>query len=174
MTFYQYTEGVDPDAAFRIAREKAVHEYGPGGYSGTIAEKDSYVIVTSRLLTKREASQLAGDLIDRDDPRFIDKWGPAGAIPIKGKSRTIEVAGLPQPGRGTTLQGDELDAVIQTARRRRQLTADDIVTAAGWSWPAGQGTPATGSAWLTAQPNPAVLAAQTLPDGWLFFGWASH
>lgn len=172
-TFEQYTAGADPDAAFRAAREAALHEHGHGGYSGTLAEKDDYVIVTRRLLTEKEASALAGELIDRDDPRISDKWGPAGAIPVKVDTRTVDVADLPQPGRGTTLQGAALDTVIRICRQRQQLAAADTVVTARWVSPTGRGTPPTGSVQLTVRSSPAPPATPTTPDGWLFFGRAS-
>jgi hypothetical protein len=45
-TFETYRDGADVSAAFRNAVEEAGWEYGHGGYTGTIAEKDDYVIIT--------------------------------------------------------------------------------------------------------------------------------
>ncbi|WP_328463610.1 hypothetical protein OHA21_38390 [Actinoplanes sp. NBC_00393] len=173
MTFDQYADGADPQDAFRAARDQALHEHGHGGYSGTLAEKDDYVIITRQPMTEADATALASGLIDRDDPRISDKWGPAGAIPVKAETRAIEVPQLPQPGRGVTLQGADLDTVVRICRERNVLGADDTVATARWTSSAGHGTPPTGSARLTVQRGPAALAAQTQPDGWLFFGWAS-
>ncbi|MBG0568222.1 hypothetical protein [Actinoplanes aureus] len=173
MAFDQYAEGADPAAAFESARGQALHEHGHGGYTGSLAEKDDYVIVTQQPMTETEATVLAGDLMDRDDPRIIDKWGPAGAIPVKAETRTVEVPDLPQPGRGVSLQGADLDTVVQICRHRHLLTADETVATAWWTSSVGRGTPPTGSARLTVQRSPAALAVQTQPDGWLFFGWAS-
>jgi hypothetical protein len=173
MTFEQYADGADPQVAFGSAREDALYEHGHGGYSGTLAEKDDYVIITRRPMTEAEATALAGELMDRDDPRISDKWGPAGAIPVKAATRTIEVPDLPQPGRGVTLHGADLDTVVQICRERNVLAAEDTVSAAWWTDSAGRGNPPTGTARLTVQRAPASLAAQAQPDGWLFFGWAS-
>jgi hypothetical protein len=173
MTFEQYADGADPEVAFGSAREDALYEHGHGGYSGTLAEKDDYVIITRQPKTEAEATALASELMDRDDPRISDKWGPAGAIPVKTATRTIEVPQLPHPGRGITLHGADLDTVVQICRERNVLAADDTVTAALWTDAAGRGNPPTGSARLTVQRSPASLAARTQPDGWLFFGWAS-
>ena len=95
MPFEHYADGVDPQVAFRSAREHALHEHGQGGYSGTLAEKDDYVIITRQPMTEADATTLAGDLMDRGDPRISDTWGPAGAIPVKTATRTIEVPQLP-------------------------------------------------------------------------------
>jgi hypothetical protein len=67
--------------AFRDAKETALYEYGHRGYTGTIAEKDSFEILTpTPVLTLADAEQLAEFLLRKDDPRISDKWGPAGAI----------------------------------------------------------------------------------------------
>ncbi len=102
--FTTYHDGADVQVAFRDAVDEAAWEHGHGGYSGTIAEKDGYVIITRGPVSRDEAERLARDLYERDDPRIADKWGPAGAIPVR---------------------------------------------------------------------QPTSPAAQSDPDGWLFFGWAS-
>jgi hypothetical protein len=80
--FQTYHDGADVRAAFDDAVREAEWEHGHGGYSGTIAEKRDYVIITGRPVSRDEATRLADDLVERDDPRVADKWGPAGAIPI--------------------------------------------------------------------------------------------
>lgn len=72
--------GEDVREAFRDAVEQAAYDYGHAGYTGTIAEKHSYVIIQSEPMPYEDAADLAWDLIRRDDPRISDKWGPAGAI----------------------------------------------------------------------------------------------
>jgi hypothetical protein len=79
------SEGRGPNAkaAFRAAVEEAQYESGHGGYTGTIAEKDKFVLIPgsgSTLPTRAQAYNEAADLIDKSDPRIDDKWGPAGAI----------------------------------------------------------------------------------------------
>ena len=86
-TFDHYAPGIDVKDAFSRAHEEASYEHGHGGYSGTIAEKGSYVVITHTPLLEREAHALASRLIDDDDPRVRDKWGPAGAIPIIKSTR---------------------------------------------------------------------------------------
>lgn len=90
--------GVSPRAAFVLAREEAAYWHGHGGYTGTLAEKDSFVLLDCEAASADEAEHLAWK-IDReciDHPRpenrthpihkqyASDKWGPAGAIPVKG------------------------------------------------------------------------------------------
>ena len=82
-TFETYRDGTDVQAAFHDAVQDAAWEHGHGGYTGTIAEKSDYVIITDEPMDSADASRLAGDLLDRNDPRVADKWGPAGAIPVR-------------------------------------------------------------------------------------------
>lgn len=80
--FASVAKGKDADEAFRKAVEQAEYEYGHRGYTGTIAEKDDYVLVTDKTLSPEEAAALADKLMDDDDERVNDKWGPAGAIAV--------------------------------------------------------------------------------------------
>jgi hypothetical protein len=82
-TFETYSDGTDVHAAFHDAVEQAGWEHGHGGYTGTIAEKTDYVIITREPMSHDDASRLASDLLHDDDPRVADKWGPAGAIPVR-------------------------------------------------------------------------------------------
>lgn len=104
-TFYRPVNGTaDPDEAFSKAHDEDAFEFGHGGYTGTIAEKHEYVVITRAPLTTAEADRLAAKLIDAADPRVNDKWGPAGAIALtdkQGKSRTVTVT--------VTVDGDSPD-----------------------------------------------------------------
>ena len=66
--------------AFREATEQACYDFGHAGYSGTIAEKDGFVVIP--LPEGEKAEAFAGGLIDEQDERVDDKWGPAGCIHI--------------------------------------------------------------------------------------------
>lgn len=68
--------------AFRACVDQACYDYGHGGYTGTIAEKNEYVVIQKAPLPLNEARDLAGSLLVKGDPRIDDKWGPAGAIPL--------------------------------------------------------------------------------------------
>ncbi len=73
----RYT-GKSAKEAFHNCVESALYDYGHAGYTGTIAEKDSYVII--ELPEGKEPENYADELIDECDPRIDDKWGPAGCI----------------------------------------------------------------------------------------------
>ena len=161
-TFETHSPHTDVATAFRAAVEEAQWEHGHGGGSGTIAEKDEYVVITRQALTLDEASRLARKLIDDDDPRVDDKWGPAGAIGVKDTTRTVRVTHV---ARRWEISPAVLDQIVGDARRSGQIGDTDTVT---------QARRVSGSdVDLTVAKAPAALAAQTTPDGWLFFGWAS-
>jgi len=67
-------------AAFDRAVEDALYEHGHSGYTGSIAEKDSYVEI--ELPEGAEPELEANRLIDEDDERISDKWGPAGCFAL--------------------------------------------------------------------------------------------
>jgi hypothetical protein len=75
-------DGPDPAKAFDAAKEAAYWYDGHAGYTGTIAEKDSYVVITDGPIPEHEADELAERVMAADDERISDKWGPAGAIAI--------------------------------------------------------------------------------------------
>jgi hypothetical protein len=66
--------------AFDEAVEEAQHEYGHGGYTGSIAEKDSFLEI--ELTEGMDPVAEANRMIDEDDHRISDKWGPAGAFSL--------------------------------------------------------------------------------------------
>ena len=88
--------GADVDTAFHAAREQAAYEYGHGGYTGSMAEKDSYAVFTmpSDLSADDIAQEIARHAWDSptdERPSWItdklincydDKWGPAVAFRI--------------------------------------------------------------------------------------------
>lgn len=67
------------DALFQRAVDDARHEEGHGGYTGTIAEKDSFV-QAGVAAHRAEAQGMMDALWDNED--YTDKWGPAGALAI--------------------------------------------------------------------------------------------
>jgi len=75
------SKGKDAREAFIAARDRALYEDGHGGYTGTIAEKRSFVPIP--LPEGEDALSYAYKLIDNADPRIDDKWGPAGCIEEK-------------------------------------------------------------------------------------------
>ena len=85
--FDQVAEGKNAREAFRNAKEAAAYEYGHGGYSGTIAEKHEFVMIAipnqDELPNYREALAYAEHLMEEEDPRIDDPWGPAGCSALK-------------------------------------------------------------------------------------------
>lgn len=92
-TFNQISRITDPQEAFRISRQEAAHEFGAGGYSGSLAEKHSFVIVNHKPLPLALAQDLAAQIsTDPEHPdynKISDKWGPAGAMAVDLAQPTI-------------------------------------------------------------------------------------
>lgn len=65
-TFLTEARGSTAQEAFDSAVAAAQYDHGHSGYTGTIAEKSSFKVVTG----------------DPDPDRFDDKWGPAGCIAL--------------------------------------------------------------------------------------------
>lgn len=79
---FDHTEaGVNVEQAFHAAREAALHEHGHGSYTGSIAEKDTYLVFGEPRTGTDKAHERASQLLDTDQ-RIADKWGPAGALPV--------------------------------------------------------------------------------------------
>jgi hypothetical protein len=91
MGAYEFTtvgRGQSADQAFRQAGDAAAWEHGHGGYTGTIAEKNSFTVV-SEPLPIPAARALAEQLIEEEDERVDGKWGPAGCIPIRDSDQFL-------------------------------------------------------------------------------------
>ena len=60
-TFFTHGEGKTPEEAFKAARDKALYDYGHRGYTGTIAEKTSFVVIKDTLedVKKRVTQRLS-------------------------------------------------------------------------------------------------------------------
>lgn len=78
-SFTTYAKGKTAKEAFNAAVKEAKYDYGNSGYTGTIAEKDSFVEFD--LLTGSPPLQEARILI-MSDPKIRDTWGPAGCFKI--------------------------------------------------------------------------------------------
>jgi len=104
--FITYSKGATAKEAFELAVESAEYEYGHSGYTGTIAEKDDFVMVDVSLPEGWGAEELF-DALDEYvgmgglDPIAVkllgeekvkafaylhdDKWGPAVGIHMGGE-----------------------------------------------------------------------------------------
>jgi len=78
-TFIHRVEGKSVKTAFNKARKAALKAHGDSGYTGTIAEKDTVIEVKMPEGTENPI-RYADTLLD--DPRFDDKWGPAGGFKV--------------------------------------------------------------------------------------------
>jgi len=75
--FYTYGEGHDPKRVFSQLVDRAFHEHGHGGYTGSISEKDGFVLRSRTPMTREEAQAFAYKDIDHND-----KYEPAFAVPV--------------------------------------------------------------------------------------------
>jgi hypothetical protein len=78
--FMTVARGDSAEDAFWIAVEQAARECGHGGYSGTIAEKSAFIeLEPPGDVGPFEAGRR---LVEEEDQRISDKWGPAGVFPL--------------------------------------------------------------------------------------------
>jgi hypothetical protein len=75
-------EGATVEEAFNSAVARALYSYGHSGYTGSIAEKDYWVMVSSTPMTLVDAAALGNKLVEDEDSRVYDKDGPAGVIAL--------------------------------------------------------------------------------------------
>jgi hypothetical protein len=76
--FEDFVNIKDVKEAFKHAVDEALYDHGHSGYSGTIAEKDSYKILHEEPVTKKMAKFLTHE----NENEVDDKWGPCGAIRV--------------------------------------------------------------------------------------------
>lgn len=90
-TFVNYGEGSDARAVFNTLVDQAGYEHGHS-YSGSIAEKSQFRVLSHTPLLLSAAEERVNVLINT--PEVSDKWGPAGALPVVTKTRTVRVHGF--------------------------------------------------------------------------------
>lgn len=83
-TFRTMAFGSDIDEAFQKAVENAEYHNGKAGYTGTIAEKNSYTVIPEDEHKNHDKQKYATQLLREGDERTDSKWGPAGAINLSG------------------------------------------------------------------------------------------
>lgn len=79
--FKTMASGTTATEAFRTAIEDALHKYGHAGYTGSIAEKNSFVMITKP--ADKDLHDFIEELYDKEDKRIMDKWGDAGCIKVE-------------------------------------------------------------------------------------------
>ena len=83
--FVSSGKGKSAKEAFSNVVSNARYENGHGGYTGTIAEKSAFKMVSGvTAKTVREAADLAEKLLNEDDATYGDKWGPCHCIHVEG------------------------------------------------------------------------------------------
>jgi hypothetical protein len=73
-SFQNWAEGASAKEAFKAVTDQARYEHGHGGYTGTIAEKHSFVMVPPPK-GDETLQQVIDDWVDG-----CNKWGDAGCI----------------------------------------------------------------------------------------------
>ena len=79
--FGTYSKGKTAREAFTMSKSKAFHDYGHSGYTGSIAEKNTFIMID--VPEGFTPAKYAAKMIKEDDVRVSDKWGPAGCIFIR-------------------------------------------------------------------------------------------
>lgn len=72
----------EPKEAFWEAVEQANYDHGHSGYTGTIAEKNSFKMV--ELPKGKKVGEFVEECLANEDGFWNDKWGPAACVEIKG------------------------------------------------------------------------------------------
>lgn len=80
-TFFQQDRGKTAQEAFTAARDEAAYEYGHGGYTGTLAEKEEFTEI--EVPAGETPTAFADRLVHEGDPRIDDKRGPAGCVKVE-------------------------------------------------------------------------------------------
>jgi len=79
--FVQTGSGATAQEAFKQAHTDACYNHGHMGYTGSLAEKDCFTEIP--VPEGEDAMGYAEQLMDNDDERVDDKWGPAGCIKVQ-------------------------------------------------------------------------------------------
>ena len=82
-TFTSQAAGKTALEAFATAVIEASYEYGHGGYTGSIAEKNAFKEL--RTMSQNDADYVTEAFFNGEGHQeFEDKWGAAGCIHIEG------------------------------------------------------------------------------------------
>lgn len=119
--FTEGAPGADPRAAFAQAVSESAHRYGHGGYTGSLAEKDSYVVIRGAASPMTRTAALALIATMHDDLRVRDKYGPAGAIALVDDTKRVPIDWFKAPL--SVSDDDLLAAAVQHARATGKIAA---------------------------------------------------
>ena len=73
--------GKTAQEAFDNAVKQAQYDYGHSGYSGTIAEKNSFIVL-GEFDNGKDAGEFMEKEFDREGSAVDSEWGPAGCVKI--------------------------------------------------------------------------------------------
>jgi hypothetical protein len=90
-TFEDYAWGRTPQEAYNAAVAEAIFNHGHEPYSGTIKEKDGFIMIEVPKAFKNKPEEYAYKLMNDDDRRIEDKWGPAGCILLESQDAIEKV-----------------------------------------------------------------------------------
>ena len=82
-SFTSYANGKTAQEAFESAVKEAQYDYGHAGYTGTIAEKKSFVMIPTP--DTDDIEYFIEKMLDGNSSPVNDKWGPAGCIKLDGQ-----------------------------------------------------------------------------------------
>ena len=119
-------EGKTPASAYSNAVQQARYEHGAGGYTGSIAESDGYVMHSARTLLRWEAEQVANQLLHSDKVR---KWGPTVLIPVADAVSTRKISVAIDT---TSVKDYEEKNALILAAIRSKLRAGESIESAQW------------------------------------------
>jgi len=84
--FFHIESGKTARIAFKKAVKKALYDHGHNGYTGTIAEKEDFIMIPLPNLKYDDVEEMAVSyaetLMQERDNRVSDKYGPACCIKI--------------------------------------------------------------------------------------------
>jgi hypothetical protein len=83
--FTTWVACADVRGAFNDAVDKARYDHGHAGYTGTIAEKCGYVVLSDKPMLREEAARFVHEKIDGND-----KWEPAYACAYSEDGKKVD------------------------------------------------------------------------------------
>ena len=129
--FMQMEYEPDAESAFSAAKRAALHENGFGGFTGSVAEKNEFVVISEHALSAEDADALAERLMRARDGRIADPAGPAGAIPIAEDGSKLLYRGakgmLALDGDATSVEIERLAAAAVVLKPGEQIIRVNII-----------------------------------------------
>lgn len=171
--FRVYSAFTEVRKAFDEAVEEETYLHGADGESASIAEKSSYVVVADEPMSMADAESLADRMIDNRDPRIDDKWGPAGAIPIRGGRRTWRDVEIPPLASGYADRAAAVAAAMENKLVDGETITSEVTGVFHQEEPHHLGYGRRMARRITGGTIDVVTENADTVTGWLFFGWAN-